>query len=233
MLKTLLLSCLIALAGCLGGCSKKPTPPPDSSPPPQQPVAQPKASAPAATAVKRIDAATLPLADYLPPLDEGRIEIAPPAGWYPMPRDSKFVVRFYKENRNSLPRIDVMVEERTLGGMRDASESNVSEFAAQVQNDLETTGTTIVEPALPMIIGKVPCARYVSDVKLKLGGQTVVAERESLRVLKAGRLYTINLLLLPNTLKQIRDAGFDPAYAVCAGLKFVTPSAAEPAPSTP
>ena len=59
-------------------------------------------------------------------------------------------------------------------------------------------------------------AVYVSHLKLKIGEGTVVVERQTLAVLHAGRLYHINLLTLPNTLSQSRDA----AYAVCAALRF-------------
>jgi hypothetical protein len=55
-------------------------------------------------------------------------------------------------------------------------------------------------------------------VKLKLiGGDTVVTERQHLLVLNAGRLCTIDLLVLPETLSQSRDV----AYAVCVSVRFV------------
>ena len=37
-----------------------------------------------------------PVGDYLPPLDGGKVEVAGPASWNLLPRDSKYLVRFVK-----------------------------------------------------------------------------------------------------------------------------------------
>lgn len=171
---------------------------------------------PTTSEIKKVDAAGFTLADYLPPLDGGRIEVAPPVDWNPMPRDSKYVVRFYKDSRNSLPRIDVVVEENNLGGLTSITEANVAEFAAAVAKDLEASGTAVIEPPIPMVIGSVPCARFVSRLKLKIGEGTILVERQTLELLHNGRLYKINLLVMPQELGESRDA----AYAVCAGVRF-------------
>jgi hypothetical protein len=157
------------------------------------------------------------LANYLPPLDGGRIEIAPPANWRTMPRDSNYVTRFYKTDRNGLPRIEVKVEERSFGDISTVTRDNVQRFAELVAADLKTQGTELVEPVIPLVLGEVPCARYVTSLKLKMGDKTISAERQRLLVLNAGRLYTIDLLVLPATLKRSRDA----AYAVCSSMRFV------------
>ena len=189
--------------------------------------AQPPAAVPTTSAVKKVDASGFKLGDYLPPLDGGRIELASPDGWKPAPRDSKYVVRFVeRDSRGGLPRIDVIVEENNLGGFTDVTEANVAEFTAAVAKDLEANGTAVLEPPIPMVIGSVPCARYVSYLKLKIGaGGTILAERQTLELLHAGRRYKINLLVMPETLLESRDA----AYAVCAGIRF---PAAAPPPAT-
>ncbi|MBC8353871.1 MAG: hypothetical protein H8E66_17870 [Planctomycetes bacterium] len=179
-------------------------------------VSAPVPAAPATPEIKRIDPPSLPLSEYLPPLDGGRIEIGSPVDWKPMPRDSKYVVRFHNESRNSLPRIDVVVEENSLGGFDDVTEANVGEFTAAVAKDLEASKTVILEPPIPMVIGSVPCARYVSNLKLKIGEGTILVERQTLALLHGGRFYKINLLVMPNKLNESRDA----AYAICAGLRF-------------
>jgi hypothetical protein len=206
------------LACCGLGCGKSAT---TNSPAAANPPSTPTVSAPTETtpSVKHIDAGSLALGDYLPPLDDSRIEIAPPADWRPMPRDSKYVVRFYKEARNGLPRIEVVVEDVDAEGITDVTEENLSDFISWANKQLEERGTAVLEPPIALVIGKNPCARFVSNLKLKLGDNTLLAERQSLQVSRGGRLYTINLLILPGTLLQSRDAG----YAVCAGLRFLEP----------
>jgi hypothetical protein len=165
---------------------------------------------------------TVELGAYLPPLDDGRVEIAPPDGWGVLPRDSAYLTRFFKENRSGLPRIDVRVEADRYGDLGTATDQSVEEFAQQVAAELEAEGTKPLEPVLPMLLGDVPCARYVVATKLRMGDRVIAAERQRLLVLRDGRLYTVDLLVLAQTLKKDRDA----AYAVVAGLRFPDPGAA-------
>lgn len=174
----------------------------------------------AASEIKKYAASDFTLGDYLPPLDGARIEIATPDGWKPMPRDSKYVVRFSElAGGGGLPRIDVVVEESSLGGLTDVTEANVVEFAVAVAKDLEASGTAIVEAPLPMLLGSVPCVRYVSNLKLKIGEGTLPVERQTLVLLHAGRLYKINLLV---ELKKLTESNRDAAYAVCCGVRFLS-----------
>jgi hypothetical protein len=158
------------------------------------------------------------LANYLPPLDGGRIEIAPPAKWRTMPRDSDYVTRFYKTDRNGLPRIEVKVEESRFGEISSVTRGNVERFAEMVAADLKAQGTKPIEPVIPLVIGEVPCARYVTSLQLNMGDKAIPAERQRLLVLNEGRLYTIDLLVLRDTLIRSRDA----AYAVCSSMRFIS-----------
>lgn len=172
---------------------------------------------PTTSEIKRVNAAGFKLGDYLPPQDGGKIEIATPVGWKPLPRHNNYVMRFSKlESGGGLPRIEVLAEENNLGGFTDLTEANVADFTAAVAKDLEASGTAVIEPPLPMVIGSVPCARYVSYLKLKIGEGTLLVERQTLALLHAGRLYKINLLVEVDKLLDSRDA----AYAVCAGVRF-------------
>ena len=140
-----------------------------------------------------------------------------PDGWKTLPRDSKFVVRFASlQGGGGLPRIDVVVQESHLGGFTDVTPANVVDFTAAVAKDLEADGTAVIEPPIPMVIGSVACARYVSHLKLKIGEGTLLVERQTLGVLHAGRLYKINLLVELGKLTDSRDA----AYALCAAVRF-------------
>src|SRR4051794_1950722 len=66
--------------------------------------------------LKRRDIASLPpVGDYLPPLDNDRLQIAPPADWNVV-RNPKWLVAFAKGKTSELPRIVVTVED-VLAGM--------------------------------------------------------------------------------------------------------------------
>ena len=160
---------------------------------------------------------TTGLSDYLPVLDEGRVEIAPPVGWNVLPRGRNFLARFYKTNRNGLPRIEVKVEDRQIGDFTTVTADDVEAFARAAAAELEQQGKSPVEPVIPMLVGDVPCARYVTALKLKMGDATIPAERQRLLVQHGARLYTIDLSVLPGTVAQSRDA----AYAICGGMRFV------------
>ena len=212
----LLASCAgLTLAGC-GKSQPVSSPPVAASASAEQPAENATPPAASVAEVVRIDATQLTVDDYLPPLDGGRIEVAPPSDWRPMPRDSKYLVRFYKQDRSSLPRLNVTVEEGEIGGIADATEENITKIALALGEELTAKGTALVEPVVPMVIGTVPCARYVSQLNLKLATNTIRAERQTLVVVRGGRRYKIDLLVLPNRLLQGKDA----AYAVCAGLRF-------------
>ncbi len=165
--------------------------------------------------VTKIPEDKLAIGDYMPPLDDDRIEIAKPQGWRALPRDSDYLTRFYEANPNGLPRIEITVEARSYGDLETATSENVEQFAELVAADL--AALELVENVIPLQIGDTACARYVGLVELKLAAETKIsAERQRLLVLQDGRLYTIVLLVLPNTLRRSRDA----AYAVCASLRF-------------
>jgi hypothetical protein len=198
------------------GCSQSPPASKAPSAAVEQPAEKAKPVAASVMEIVRIDAAELTVGDYLPPLDGGRIEVAPPSGWRPMPRDSEYLVRFYKQDRNSLPRLNVTVEEGAVGGISDATAENIAEIALALGEELIAKETALLEPVVPMVIGTVPCARYVSNLNLKLATNTILAERQTLVVVRGGRRYVIDVLVLPNRLRQGKDA----AYAVCAGLRF-------------
>lgn len=210
---------VLLAAFTLAACGKPQPAAPTSQPAPAgATTAEPvPAALSTTTEIKRVDASGFTLGEYLPPLDGGKIEIAVPEGWKPAPRDSKYVVRFSSlAAGGGLPRIDVIVEEDKLGELTDLSEENVVEFTSAIAKHLDEAGTVVIEPPLPMIIGSVPCARYVSNLKLNVGGGTIVVERQTLALLHAGRLYKINLSVEVGKLLDSRDA----AYAICSAIRF-------------
>lgn len=164
--------------------------------------------------VKKVSAAKLPaLEDYLPPLDDGRIELAAPKDWTTMSREAKYVARFIKGDALSLPRILVTVDPSDIDGLDTADEDNVTELARQTAANLKQRKAALLEDARPMLLGDNAFARYV--LKSKYRGAPI--ERQMLQTVVDGRLYTVDLQVATSEdLKKYRDD----AYAVAAGLKF-------------
>jgi len=155
----------------------------------------------------------LSVGDKLPPLDEGRIELAAPEGWKPMSRSSQYVIRFDRGGQLSLPRIEVDAEDSPYD-IETLTSENVEEFARIL--DKEVAGPAILEPPKPMIIGGMPCVRYVVAVRLQTRTGVLDAERQVIETIFKNRLYRVNLLILEGEILKYRDA----AYAVVASLEF-------------
>jgi len=211
----------------VGGCSCSPStgstpavPPANSPATGSNPAPIPNSPKPATTSqgVLPIPIEELAIGDYMPPLDDGgggTIEIAKPKGWEAIARRSGYLMRFREPNRKGLPRIEMKVETRSYGFLETVTSENVEQFAELVAKELGDA--PLVENVIPLQIGEIACVRYVSYVRLELeAGVETIAERQRLMVLRNGQLYTIDLLVHQNTLKQSRNA----AYAVCAGLRF-------------
>ena len=210
------LLCAMLLSGCGGETAEKAGPADE---------AEAATSETSTSGVKEISADGLPtLADPLPRLDGGRIEVAAPEGWKPLPRDNAHLARFIvqKNDANNLPRILVTAADAgALPGP--VTSDNVVEFAAAIAAELgEKKG--LEEPAKPIIIGDNAFARYVTQARTKSGREV---KRQILETVQAGRRYTLTLEVYNQVDKKNRDL----AYAVAAGLKFS--GSATPAPAAP
>ncbi|MFP6753062.1 MAG: hypothetical protein VB855_15375 [Pirellulaceae bacterium] len=197
----------------LPGCSSSPTSP--DIPPP---------SPGAALAIKRVDASQLPaLGDYFPPLDEGRLMLAPPSQWSWASRREGYLARIFvdKTRRVRLPRIWVTVEDPRDEATGQLTEENLVAHARFVQSRLDADDIKLVEPVRPLVIGTVPCIRYVRATRFRVReerSQSLTAERQILETIQAGRRYTIDLHVHPGTILRHRDD----AYAMLAGMEFIT-----------
>lgn len=209
----------LALAGCGGGDGGE--------------SASGNGSAETGTSIKRRTAGSLPkVGDYLPPLDDGRIEIAAPADWKPLPRQPSFVAGFYKTKVSELPRITVLSEEPPADAAGDTTEENVDALAAQLAKQLPREQKTVQEPPKPIILGDTVFARHVRLAKFS-GSPAVI---QSLQTIRGGRMYSVEMIAeveasradeYEASLKRWRDIG----YAVAANLKFSGGApAAEPQP---
>ena len=164
------------------------------------------------------------LGAYLPPLDDGRLKAAPPEGWYAESRNKAYVTRFVLDRTHHapLPRITILAEAATFKAPRALNEGNQLVFLKLVADSLGgATVAALKEPVRPMVIGSAPCVRYVVRVNLRLGKKTITADREVLKTLHGGRVYTVILDSNRGQLPKDRSK----AYVVFAGLEFLTADA--------
>ncbi len=221
-----------AFVGCLAGCGgTDPVPAPANGQPAE--TQTPANSAPAEAGALRIVAAeTLPIGDYLPPLDEGRVELAVPEGWSVPSRDRRYVVKML-ESSTSYPRLLVTSTPDDWSGISELTDGNVGEFAAAVAERLESAEKKIevIEPVIPMVLGDRPVARYVRRTRFKDDNKSIVVERQILVTLGAGQIYEVDLQSPVGRLTAYRDA----AYAVAASMKFAndTPPDTTPPDTAP
>jgi hypothetical protein len=171
--------------------------------------------------VKVVKTDKLPkLGNALPTLDRGRIsELAPPAGWEPLPRDNKHVARFSlgKSKPNDLPRMMITAEDAT-GFKDDVTADNVVAFAEA----LAAEDRKYLEPPKALVLGDNAYARYVTQAKK---GSRIV-ERQVLETVFDGRRYAYILEVYSEHLKKHRDF----AYSVAAHVQYHKPAASTPSP---
>jgi hypothetical protein len=179
------------------------------------------------------------VAEYLPPLDDGKVGIAGPAGWIQLPGTSKQLVAFAPSKDKAYPRINVTAADSPLPVLGDLTEENVEQFATVFDEPYKKKLKSLPEPAKPIILGGTPYIRQVRLVSLNKR-QLVL---QWLATVQKGRQYTVELFCEvdpanpDNYAKPLTDAR-DYAYAVAAHLEPVaatseTPAAAtEPAGST-
>jgi hypothetical protein len=189
-------------------------------------------SAPAAgtlSEIKRREVASLPaIGDYLPPLDDGMLEAAPPAGWNVMRRGRTFLVGFAKGKASELPRIVISAGDPPDGSPSTLTEAGAGPFAAEQDKELRTAAKLgkkrVGEYNLPIVLGDTVFIRHVRQATLADAPCVI----QSLQTIQNGRLYTVELIAeieaaraeeYEKSLAQWRDYG----YAVAANLKFAGP----------
>ena len=174
---------------------------------------------PAVDPIKHYAAADLPeLNNYMLPLDEDRLRVAPVNGWNPTSRSKDHIVQFVK-GRASLPRMTITAEDVEWGdAWQQITEDQLAEMVSKLKPDLNKE--TLLEGIKPLILGEHPCVRYVQSIRFTSSdGRSLRAERQTVKTIANGRLYTITLDVAPNKILNDRDA----AYAVVAGLQFLDP----------
>jgi hypothetical protein len=170
------------------------------------------------------------LAAYLPPLDDGRLRVAPPIQWQLRPRSEAYVARFVLDPRVALPRITVEVTDADFPQPVDLTREDLLEFAQRIALGMdESTRQSLMVDVQPLVLGRVPCVRYVVHLRLKQDGKTFRAERETIATLAGGRIYQVVLDVFAGKLDDYRAD----AFAVMAGMEFLVPEASHPAEDLP
>ena len=181
---------------------------------------QEETAEPVAEAIKRRPADSLPAVDdFLPPLDGGKVEVAPPKGWNVLSRKANYLANFTKGKASELPRISITVGDPPEG-LGDVIEENAAEFASAMTKRLKAEKkTNIAEPPKPIILGDAVWSRHVRN-PLNAGEPIAI---QTLQTIRGGRLYTVDLMV---DVKSQEDyaAGLqkerDQAYAVAANMKW-------------
>lgn len=182
----------------------------------------PKATTPAG--IKRRAVTELPkIGDYQPPLDESRLEVAPPAGWILTGRARTFLMGF-SPPKTTLPRISINAEDPPPGSPKELTEEDAAALAAQLDADMRKANRKLLEASLPIQLGETLFIRHVRQVSLEDAPCVV----QSLQTIKNGRLYTVDLVVeidapraedYEDSLVKYRDYG----YAVAANMRFAQP----------
>lgn len=197
--------CLVVTAGLLAGCGRSQR---DPSPP----------------RLRTVNVDGLPeRGDPIGPLDQQRIEVAPPKGWYVPSQTSQWIIRFTPSEQMTYPSIIVRAED--YQGLANVSRANVDEFAEQVaeafENDKSATKRSVA--IAPIEIGRFVGVSYRRRGKAPYGLKEILVERLLLDTVVAGRKYTIEL--------QTRDGeleSYEPyLFAVAAGMHFLETGSAD------
>lgn len=182
--------------------------------------------------IEHRDVKNLPeVGDYSPPVDEGRLEAAPPAGWNVLPRGKSFLIGFAKGKPSELPRIVINGAERPGDSPADLNEGNATEFAAAENNTLRADAKAgkkkVAEYFRPIVLGEIAYIQHVRHAEL--GNTPCIIQ--SLETIHEGRLYTIELIAEIDA-PRAEEYGSSltkwrgDAYAVASNLRFPSSTAA-------
>jgi len=151
------------------------------------------------------------LGDYLPPLDKGRIELAPPEGWYVPPASSKYVVRVQKSRTSMYPSVIVTAEDYRGEGIFNVSSENVGKFAEQIAAALKKDRSAVKRFERGNFVGVAHAKRGKVTTPV-----TKIIEMLRLETVVAGRKYRIELRSEDRSLQ--RDQPY--LFAVVDGIRF-------------
>ncbi len=195
----------VALLGSLLGCGA------DSSSPSS--AASQSASAGGPAPLQVISTQGLPeLGDYLPPLDDDRIEVAGPKGWDVPSRSSRYLVWFRRSAKASYPCVIITAKDHPGEDVFTVSEENAGKFADQTAAALDKDRSAV----RPVRIGRFVGASYWKRGKEPKSVSKII-ELLYLDTVVAGRKYSIHLRSREGDLEQ--DQPY--LFAVADGIRFL------------
>jgi len=149
------------------------------------------------------------LDEYIPPIDEGRIEIAPPKGWYLPPRTAKVLFRTQRNPKQDVPVISLTAQDWPELATLDpkATEEFIKHLASERGRDPKTYR--------PVQLGN--RTWVASRGRAREAGRVArVLDVLTLETVAAGRRYTLRLICDANELEQ-----WEPyLQAVAQGIRF-------------
>lgn len=166
---------------------------------------------------------TAKLADSLPALDSGRIELAAPEGWNVLPRDGskKHLIAMLKDAGTQVPQIKIFSKESPLAGIDNLTTENAQEVITQLGTSVARPS---VEPNQAIVLGDNVWIREVRRAELQRDKVAV----QSLTTIRGKRLFVIEMIVKATTdgdyapeLKKYRDG----SYLMAAEMKFLKPKA--------
>ncbi|MFO7908189.1 MAG: hypothetical protein ACQESR_26245 [Planctomycetota bacterium] len=159
------------------------------------------------------------IGNYLPALDEGRLKVAPPLDWQVASRSQGYVVRFVFDRRRRvpLPRITIGARDAAANEPLNLDRENLVSFVESLMGEMDEKVLQAMDGRVePLMLGRIPCARYVMRKKFRFGKRALPARGEVLKTIRDGRVYTVLLDANINTLVDYRAD----AYAVVANMRF-------------
>lgn len=166
---------------------------------------------PTGSAVGEKGGEALPALDSpLPPLDDGRIEVAGPKGWHYPPRSAKYVFRVQKSQNAPVPLIALTAE--AAEDLADLTPQTVNAFISQLaeRQKREPTNYRVID------IGGRRWVAYRTRGR-QPGRVGEVLDILALETVVAGRRYTLRLVCEPGTIPE-----WEPYLrAVAAGMRFL------------
>lgn len=149
---------------------------------------------------------------YMPPLEGGRVELAPPKDWVFSRAGKEYLVGFHPSGStlNELPRILISVQASPFDGVQDLNPTNAP---AVIQSITESSseGQFKSPPTLVGLGGRT----WIEFVGLGRSRNTLVAQ-QNLQTIVEGRLFQIRLEVADRLFENHRHHG----YAVAATAKF-------------
>lgn len=156
--------------------------------------------------------------DPLPPMDDGRVQVAPPKGWAVAPRGSKYLARFMPSEDTDYPTILLLAAD--CAAVTDATSENLKKLAAEVKQ------AESVKQAKPITIGDKFYGVLYRKINREKDSVNRVIDRLMVSTVAGGRRYTLELRARSEGMQRDNQKYL---YTVAHSLQFLKAGGAAPA----